>query len=232
MKSRKKMDIMRRIQAAGYLPEIDSVLRDNLPNITIENNPMHSLAFDYLGAMGVILELKITSDREVLIQDFGDLELLGRPCGVNWWTNEKSYVYQFNGGPEYSRDVVLNHRVGAVVKPGRPMEGVLLGYSRIRIPSQYSHGLILPLILSIVDEFDNSHTAHLVVQVDESLRVKARQPNRGSLYAPRLNKKPDRFDGVETLVPRREQAETDLIWADATEPRAVGTLTVRDANPL
>ena len=34
--------------------------------------------------MGVILYLRITQNRDICIQDFGDLELLERPCTVDW----------------------------------------------------------------------------------------------------------------------------------------------------
>lgn len=76
MPDRRKTEIIRRIQSAGYLREIDSGLRENLPTVRVENNPLQSFAFQYNGGMGVILELRITSDREVRIQEFGDLELV------------------------------------------------------------------------------------------------------------------------------------------------------------
>ena len=207
MTNGKKMEIIRRIHGAGYLCEIDYAPRQSLPNVTIKNNPMHSFAFDYHGGMGVILELRITADRAVRIQDFCDLELLGRPCNVNWWANEKLGVYEFDRGPEYPRDGVLNHRVGTVVKPGLPLEGVLLGCSPTRIPSQYSHGLILPMMLTIVDGFDTPHTAELVVPVDEHLCSKARRPIQSSLYAPRPGNRPKPVDGIDNVVPEGQQYE-------------------------
>jgi len=209
MPNRKKLEITRRIQGAGYLCEIDTALRFNLPKLTIENNPFNSFAFNYCGGMGVILELRITSDRAVHIQDFGDLELLERPCNVDWWVNEESIFYSFHGGPEYPRDAVLNHRIGkhGTVKPGEPLEGVLLGYSATRIPSQYSHGLRLPLMLSILDGSDNPHPAQLLVQVDDNLCSKIRRQSRGSLYGPYSGNKPDLVDGVEDFAPREQQYE-------------------------
>jgi len=122
MPNGKKIEIIRRIQDAGYLREFDHVAHLNLPKLKIENNPYQSFAFDFCGGMGVIIELRITSDRAVQIQDFGDLELLGRLCSVDWWTSEKSEVYKFYRGPEFPRDLVLNHRVGVLVKPGRPLD--------------------------------------------------------------------------------------------------------------
>jgi hypothetical protein len=108
MPNREKIDIIRRIQDAGYLREFDNAPHINLPKLKIENNPYESFAFVFCGGMGVILDLRITSDRAVQFQDFGDLELLGRPCNVDWWASEKSDVYKFYLGPEFPRDVVLN----------------------------------------------------------------------------------------------------------------------------
>jgi hypothetical protein len=226
MPNGRNIEIIRRIHGAGYLREFDYAPHYNLPNVTIENNPMHSFAFDYHGGMGVVLELLITSDRAVLIQDFGDLELLERPCNVDWWVSEESHVYRFYRGPEYPRDVVLNHRRG-IVKPGQPWEGVLLGRSSTRIPSMYSHGFKLPLILTILDGFGTPHPAQLLVQVDEHLCSKIRRPSRGSLYAPCARSKPDLVDGAEHFVPRREQANTDVSEVDPAEPRLGGTPTAR-----
>src|ERR1035441_1521882 len=103
----------------------------------------------------------------------GDLELLERPCNVDWWTST-SGIYKFYRGPDFPGNVVLKDRIGVEVKPGRPLDGFLLGRSATRIPSMYSHGLRLPLKFSILDGFDNPHTAQLLVQVDEHLCFKSR----------------------------------------------------------
>jgi len=201
MPNGKEIAIIRRIHNAGYLREIRYFRRHNLPNLTIENDPMHSAAFDYHGGMGVILELRITSDRAVRLQDFGDLALRERPCHMNWWANETSEVYKFDLGPEYPRDIVLNHRIGVVVKPGQPLEGVLLGQSPTRIPSEYSHGFKLPLTLTFLDGFDTPHTAELDVPVDEHLGSKTGRSIRGSLYAPRPGHKRTLEDRTEDCAP-------------------------------
>ena len=203
MPNRKKIEIIRRIQDAGYLCEVDNTPNLNLPKLKIENDPFHSFAFNFCGGMGVTLALRITSDRAVHIQDFGDLELPERPCNVDWWVNEGSNFYRFHRGPEYPRDVVLNHRIGehGMVKPGQPLEGVLLGRSATPIPSQYSHGFRLSLKFSILDGFDTSHTAQLLVPVDEHLCSSSRRPSRGSRYAPRSINESKPVDGMENLVP-------------------------------
>ena len=208
MPNGKKIEIIRRIQEAGYLREFDIARHLNLPRLTIEMNPSHSAVFDYQGGMGIILELQITSNRPVRIRDFGDLELREKPCNVVWWENEGSNFYKFRRGPEYPRDIVLNHRVGkhGTVNPGEPLEGMLLGYSATPIPSQYSHGFRLPLTLSILDGFDNPHSAQFLVQVDEHLCSKIRRASRSSLYAPRRGNKLGLVDGLEDHIPKKKEA--------------------------
>jgi hypothetical protein len=192
MPNRKKTEIVRRIHAAGYLREIDTALHLDLPTLTIKMDPSQSFVFDYCGGMGVILELRIASNQLMRIQDFGDLELLERKCNIEWWMNEEHNVYRFNHGPEYPRGRVLNHRIGKCgkVEPGDPLEGVLLGWSTTSIPSQYSHGFRLPLMLSILDGFDNPHTAQLFVPVDEHLCGKIRRPSQSALHGPSSHSAP------------------------------------------
>jgi len=219
MPNRKRTEIIRRIQDSGYLCEFGDAADPNLPKLKIENNPNESYAFDYCGGMGVILDLQVTSNRAVQIQDFGDLELLGRPCNVDWWASEKSNVYKFYRGPEYPCDVVLNDRTAVLVKPGQPLKGVLLGRSAVPIPSQYSHGFRLPLTFSILDGFDNWHSAQLFVHVDEHLCSKSRQQSRGSLYA----RKREPVDRVKDSA-ARDVSRPHCRTADASD----GTLAPPD----
>jgi hypothetical protein len=224
MPNGKKIEIIRRIQDAGYLREFDHSAHLNLPKLKIENNPYQSFVFAYCGGMGVILDLRITSDGAVQIQDFRDLELLERPCNVNWWTST-SGVYKFYLGPEFPGNVVLNDRIGVQVEPGRPLDGFLLGRSATRIPSMYSHGLRLPLKFSILDGFDNPHTAQLLVQVDKRICLcsKSRRPIRSSLFGPHSGNTSVLVDGAEHFAPRREQVDTRVSGADPNEPRLGGT---------
>jgi hypothetical protein len=224
----KGIEIIHRIHDAGYLREFDAPHHLNLPRLTIEMNPVHSAAFDYRGGLGIILELRITSNRSVRIQDFGDLELQERPCNVVWWAIEKLLdVYKFDGGPEYPRDVVLNHRIGVAVKPGQPLGGVLLGHSATRIPPQYTHGFKLPLILSILDGFDTLHSAQLHVQVDEHLCSNTRRPSLSSLNGPRSGNKVDPVDELRTPLPRkREQVDMEVTELRAAERQAPGPARV------
>jgi hypothetical protein len=199
MRNAKKLDIARRIQGAGYLRECILCL----PTLEIENNPFHSFVFDYFGGMGVILELRIASkNRMMLIQDFGDLKLGGKMCEVDWLENGEWDVYEFTRGPTYPRCGVLNHRTGArgVVKPGQPLEGVLLGRSVIPFSPRYLHGLRLAMEFAILDGFDTWHPADLIVQVDDHLCPKIRPSRRGSL-----------FEAAKVSESERENIAGDLV---------------------
>jgi hypothetical protein len=182
--------------------------------------PYDSYVFDYCGGLGVILDLQVKSNRAVQIRDFGDLELLGRRCNVDWLLNGVSNFYKFDRGPEFSRDIVLNHRTGkhGMVKPGLPMEGVLLGRSAVAIPSEYSHGSRLLMTLSILDGFDNWHTAQLHVRVDEQLCAKSRQQSRGSLYARKREPVDGMKDGATRDVSRPHRGTDDASHGTLAPP--------------
>jgi hypothetical protein len=210
MPNRKEIEIIRRIQNVGYLLEFDQTPQLNLPKLKIEHHPYESFVFAFCDGMGVILGVRITSDRDVRIQDFGDLKLGENWCDVDWWANEKSDVYRFLGGPEYPRDIVLNHRIDVLVKRGQPLEGLLLGRSSTRIPSMCSHGFRLPMTHSVFDGFGNAHSAQVLLQVDEQLCSKSQRQSRGSLYGPRSVNKPKHADGLKNLV-LEEQSYANLL---------------------
>jgi len=186
MQNGKNAEIVRRIQESGYLREFDSGTKIHRPKPTIECNPYESYAFAFRRGMGFILDLRISSEAKILIRDFGDVELEKEYCDVQWLESNAD-IYRFCGGPEFPRDIVLNHRRGATVIPGKPLEGFLLGRSNRTIPSIYSGGFALTFEFSILDGFDIVHTAQLLARVDEHLHTEIKRPIRRSLFA---SKKP------------------------------------------
>lgn len=187
MARKTRADIIRRIQAVGYLREIDTNHLLDTPTLTVEHNALNSAAFKLGGGTGIILDLRMKADRPIWIMEFGEFVLDGRELDVDWWVNEESYVYQFYGkrGPEFQRDVVLNHRVGdqGLVRPGIPSEGFLVGRSLGFLPMSLRQGFNLPATLSIIDGDGNRHLATLSVPFDNSLNIKFAR-GRSSLYVP------------------------------------------------
>jgi len=79
MPRKARVDVIRGIQAVGYLTEIDTTHLLNLPKLTIESNLINSMAFGLGSGTGLILELRMLADRPTHIAEFGDLSSPGRP---------------------------------------------------------------------------------------------------------------------------------------------------------
>jgi hypothetical protein len=199
MQNRKNAEISGRIQESGYLCECDYGETLKRPELKIKCNPYESYAFPFRGGMGLIFDLRISSQSKILIQDFGDLEFENKYCNVDWRASEAD-INRFTGGPEFPREIVLNYRKGATVMPAKPFEGFLLGRSNRPIPSIYSAGFRLTFTFSILDGFDVSHTAQLFAIVDEHLHTEIKRPIRSSLTA--INN-PKEGDKINNVVPDR-----------------------------
>jgi len=82
-------------------------------------------------------------------------------------TDASARTYRFFcGGEEYSRDLVLNHRIGMFTR-GQSIDGALMGVSSTRIPAQYSHGSDAELKLSVITSLGECSTS-IVAGTDRS----------------------------------------------------------------
>jgi hypothetical protein len=206
MPRKARVDVIRGIQAVGYLTEIDTTHLLNLPKLTIESNLINSMAFGLGSGTGLILELRMLADRPTHIAEFGEFELAGEAWGVDWWAEEESPVYKFYTGLDFPRDVVLNHRVGkqGLVKPGIPMEGLLLGRCQHSVPIDL-RPFDLAARLSIVDGFQTCHRGELSMRFDTEFGVALRR-RASSLFEP-----------ADSIYERPSRGGADL---ENNEPRA------------
>ena len=155
MKSR--LDVLRGIQAIGYLRDVDLTEMFNLTKLDIESNYTNSMVFGLPMGTGIVIHLRLTTNRGIHIQEFGTLEIAGATWEVDWWVQEKTApLYAFYRGLDYPRDGVLNHCVGrhGRVIPGLPREGYLLGRSRNSVPMNL-RDFELPAKLRIYDGREN-----------------------------------------------------------------------------
>lgn len=109
---------------------------------------------------------------------------------VSWLkeSSKKDYCYQM---PDpltypYTRDEVLNHRVGRKGKmfPGNLVEGVLLGISEDPIPAEYVDGQKLRTRLWVFDTRSNSYECRVMLGVSRTKRVKRPEQHRGRRREP------------------------------------------------
>ena len=92
-------------------------------------------------------------------------------------TDASARTYRFFcGGEEYSRDLVLNHRIGRFTR-GKSIDGALMGVSKTRIPAQYTHGSDAELKLSVITSLGECSTS-IVARIDRSQEWYPRKAKR------------------------------------------------------
>ena len=84
--------------------------------------------------------------------------------------NSRNRHYRFPDGSEFLRDDVLNHRVGTqgTLRCGDVIEGWLLGQCFESGPERYSQRRVLPICLSIMDQFDAWDSVTVNLHVDRA----------------------------------------------------------------
>ena len=98
MHTKTRAETIRRIQATGYLREINHHSL-NSPKLSLQHDPGSSVAFCWGGGTGLIFYLSITTDQPTRLMEFGDLKLAGQHLNVDWWEIEdKVDIYRFYGG--------------------------------------------------------------------------------------------------------------------------------------
>jgi hypothetical protein len=78
---------------------------------------------------------------------------------IEWLTegekrNRGWYTFARDIPQQYPRHAVVNHRLRCTLAPGDMREGLLLGVGRLRPPKNYRDGEIIPISLSVLDQWD------------------------------------------------------------------------------
>jgi hypothetical protein len=137
--------------------------------------------------VGCILDLEIVNDtgRPIYLRDF-ELELpwmdplfclLPDPR----LRDEASQSYRFHGTKiEFPRSIVINRFVpGSTRFPkGGLVAGLVLSQGPETIPNCYKHGEILDMKFSVVDQYDNRHSATVSVYIDKSAQFSRKAPKK------------------------------------------------------
>lgn len=204
-------EIIREIQAVGYMADINMLGGRRLPKLTVESN-VDSVVFALGSGTGIILELRISTDRPLNLVEFGQLELAGRPFDVDWWIEEESKLYSLYHGHNYPRTIVLNHRIGkhGRIRPGLPMIGLLLGRSRQSVPLNLRSSE-LRASLTIDDESQTS-PHEFPVRFDHELGVLRK--SKGALH---MHRKFAEEAGTEWIMDK-PQAE-DFVGEGASDEK-------------
>ena len=188
---RDKYDVLRRIKAAGCPIERGIPAVKSEPEMNIIQTGLAYL--HTLGDRGIGIALCLRLAREkpgrITIVEFGDVYLPWGPVSVMWLDRRPQAcvpVYRLPNGFDFPADTVLNHCLegkGLCLRPGRSVEGYVLGTTLDRLPEQYGHGVILDAEFSVVDELGHEFRGQVRFAVDRSTatarRRHAAQPGLG-----------------------------------------------------
>jgi hypothetical protein len=143
------------------------------------------------GATGYVVSLSLTVSTSNFALAAFDLELpwqaklnfLEDPRG-----RSKQDRYEFPNGDVYPRDVVINHCVDIrrILRCGQSIEGLLLGSSFESMPDGFVHGVEIPAVLKIFDQFYACYRSAISLWANRSQKlstVRRKGRNRAPLFA-------------------------------------------------
>jgi hypothetical protein len=137
---------------------------------------------------------------------------------IEWLEEDKRrnrgwYTFWKNSYPpmhEYAREIVLNHRMICTLWRGAFREGLLLAVGKVRPPETYRDGDIIPITLTILDQWDCKPSAIFKLRLERcrALDEKNMKSKRGPLYS-RPDPKP---------VATKDQPELGPVKKSAVKP--------------
>jgi hypothetical protein len=132
------------------------------------------------GATGYVVSLSLTVSTSNFALAAFDLELpwqaklnfLEDPRG-----RSKQDRYEFPNGDVYPRDVVINHCVDIrrILRCGQSIEGFLLASSFESMPDGFVHGVEIPAIAKIFDQFYTCYRTGIILWADRSRKFSTRR---------------------------------------------------------
>jgi hypothetical protein len=99
--------------------------------------------------------------------------------------NSAQQLYRMLDGSRFHRSEVLNHRVDAegILRYGDVIEGLVLAECFSSVPTRYNQWNLVPLAVSIVNQFDDVCTFPFELPV-EQVSIHRRPRRSGSLFEP------------------------------------------------
>ena len=211
---KEKRDRLRRLRDLGVPTEIPADIEDCGFLIRQEGSYSENCAFDLsCGGTGFIIGLCITMNRPRLAIDYFSLEVSWQDTSFYWLTEPVETValkgvYQFPGrGPEFPRDVVINHfaNFNRQWSRGQSMRGLLLGVGSETIPTDYRHGDLIPALITVMDQYEVPSLRSIRLWVDRSAKLSkpsTKKPRRKLIEHPDV----EVYDSLETEL-KSERAQ-------------------------
>jgi hypothetical protein len=172
------------LRAAGVPLDLDQFAADGFAMIRQCDGILENSVFDLpYGPAGYIISLRIAINRAIVgIGDFC-LELPWTDGDTKWLGVSQSHSdrYRFPGGsgPEFEKEVVINHFAGLSRKfrRGDFFQGFLLGFGSEPIPDDITMGAQVDAFITVTDQFDVPCTVPISLFADRSQKNR-RRPRR------------------------------------------------------
>jgi len=129
---------------------------------------------------------------------------------IEWLTegekrNRGWYTFDRNIPQQYARHSVVNHRLRCTLAPGDMREGLLLGVGRVRPPENYRDGEIIPISLSVLDQWDAELSVTFEMRLNRCRYLAKIARPRGPLLSKR-----DLIKDCEAPVPRTPPTDEEI----------------------
>jgi hypothetical protein len=182
MKNKNAVDqiLIRRLRAAGC-PMPEDCEDDPMPGlVAVVSRPEITRAYVMRGWAEYVLALQITNHsydcldvREFQCYSHWPIQVGPRICG-----REKPAYRLLGSRRTFPYESVLNHRTGRPINPGDSMEGILLAFRRQPFPEECLSRPVIPVELSIVDQYGREHVSEIEVTVDRTAIINSLIPSR------------------------------------------------------
>lgn len=178
MKNKNAVDqiLIRRLRAAGC-PMPEDCEDDPMPGLVpVVSKPKMTRVYVIPGWAEYVLPVRITN------HSYDCLEVQKFECNSYWPTRligpmdpgtcrHEKQTYRLPGsGRTFPYERVLNHRTGraGLINPGDSMEGILLAFRCHPYPEECLSRPVIPVELSIVDQYGREHVSKIEVTVDRT----------------------------------------------------------------
>jgi hypothetical protein len=149
------------------------------------DSPPESSLFDLdFGGSGIMFPVALHNDsnQPICLSEFR-LEMPWHDAQCRWLddplrTSPRTHSYSFpSPGPEFAREVVLNHHVGRAgrLNPGGWLEGLLLGMGQTRMPDEWRDRQTLMTRLLVYDGRGRQYSSDLTLYVSRTSLVRIRK---------------------------------------------------------
>jgi hypothetical protein len=187
MKNKNRVDqsLIWRLRAAGC-PMPEDCEDDPMPGLVfVVSRPEITRAYVVPGCAEYVLALQITNRSYDCLEvqkfecgSYWSIRLIGQPSPQTCGPEKPSY--RLPSGRTFPYESVLNHRTGRAgrLHSGDSMEGILLAYRCQPYPEECLGVQVIPVDLSIVDQYAREHVSEIDVTVDRTAIMNSIKPSR------------------------------------------------------